>query len=153
MHMEISEIVVVSGGFDPMHKGHVRLMQEASRYGAVTVLLNSDEWLVRKKGKSFMKFDDRREILAAMRWVCTAKVVDDSDGSVCRGLEEIRKEHPQATIYFANGGDRFQDNIPEVETCKKNNIKMLFNVGGTKVASSSELIKSVGGKFFDKKLK
>ena len=148
----ISEIVIVSGGFDPMHKGHVRMILAASIHGAVFILLNSDEWLVKKKGKSFMKLDDRMEILAAMRGVCTVQEVDDSDGSVCKGLEAIRKDHPESKITFANGGDRFADNIPEVATCTKNNIKMLFNVGGNKVASSSELIKDVGGKFFDPKL-
>lgn len=149
----ISEIVIVSGGFDPMHKGHVRMILSASNHGAVFILLNSDEWLVKKKGKSFMRFDDRREILAAMRGVCTVQIVDDSDGSVCKGLEQIRKENPTATITFANGGDRFSNNIPEVETCEKNNIKMLFNIGGDKVASSSELIKNAGGTYFDPKLK
>ncbi len=153
MVIEIPEIVIVSGGFDPMHKGHVRLMQRACSYGALYVLLNSDEWLVKKKGKAFMKFDDRMEILAAMRWVCTVKEVDDSDGSVCKGLEEIRKDNPDVSITFANGGDRLADNIPEVETCKKNNIKMVFNVGGNKIESSSELIKRIGGTYFNRKLK
>lgn len=149
----LTDIIIVSGGFDPMHKGHIRLILSASVRGAVFILLNSDEWLVKKKGKSFMKFDDRREILAAMRGVCTVREVDDSDGSVCKGLEKIRKEHPEAKITFANGGDRFANNIPEVATCEENNIEILFNVGGNKVASSSELIKDVGGKFFDPKLK
>ena len=98
--------IAVSGGFDPIHKGHVQMIREAAEYGNVIVFLNSDDWLVRKKGYKF----------------------------VC---EAIRRHEP---TYFANGGDRYDTNTPEMETCKDLGIQMLWNVGGGKIQSSSTLV-------------
>lgn len=127
-------IVAISGGFDPIHNGHVRLIKEASKHGAVLVILNSDEWLKRKKGYSFMAWDQRAEILMGMKGIYAVIQADDEDGTVCKTLEGIQVD------YFANGGDRANENTPELETCVKLGIKPLFNIGGAKVASSSELV-------------
>lgn len=127
--------VCVSGGFDPIHVGHIRYIKEASKYGDVIVILNSDDWLIRKKGKTFYKqWSDRYEILSAISGVYAVASVDDADGSVCEALERIKPD------IFCNGGDRFSDNIPEKNLCEKMGIDMKFNVGGGKIDSSSELI-------------
>lgn len=134
-------VVMVSGGFDPIHIGHVRYMQEAKKLGGIlVVVINNDNWLRKKKGKEFMAEIDRKEIIEAL--ACVDKVIISShlpntkDMSVC---EEIKKVKPHL---FANGGDRFADDIPEFKLCNEMGIKMIFNVGrGGKVRSSSDLLK------------
>lgn len=126
-------LIAVSGGFDPIHRGHIRLIQAAATYGHVCVILNSDAWLERKKGYVFMDWEHRAEILRAIKGVVDVVPVNDSDGTVCEVLERIK---PDA---FANGGDRKSDNTPELEVCKRLRIEALFNVGGEKINSSSEL--------------
>ena len=128
--------ICVSGGFDPIHVGHVRLIQAASKHGDVFVILNSDEWLMRKKGYMFMTFDERKEIIQSMSAVHDVLEVNDDDGSVCEALERVRPH------FFGNGGDRLSDNVPEVALCKELGIKMIFNLGGEKVQSSSDLVQS-----------
>lgn len=128
-------LVMVSGGFDPIHKGHIRYIEEASHYGDVIVALNSDEWLKRKKGFVYMSFEDRKEILQSNKNVHMVTEVDDSDGSVCKAISQYVPD------IFANGGDRFEDNIPEKKLCQDLDINMIFNVGGDKVESSSEIVK------------
>jgi len=131
------DTVAVSGGMDPVHKGHVRMIQEAAKFGDVIVILNSDEWLMRKKGYIFMSWEERAEILSAIKGVKKVVPVDDSDGSVC---EALRRENP---TYFANGGDRTNKNTPEMEVCAELEISMLWGVGGEKIQSSSELVANV----------
>ena len=128
--------VMVSGGFDPLHVGHVRLMKSASQHGSVFVILNSDEWLMRKKGYMFMTFDERQEIISSMGAVHDVLSVDDNDGTVCEALERIRPS------YFGNGGDRLSENVPEVDLCKQLGIETIWNLGGEKVQSSSDLVRS-----------
>lgn len=130
-------IVCVSGGFDPLHKGHVRLIKEASKFGEVFIILNSDEWLKRKKDYHVMSWDDRAEILMAIKGVKAVVAVDDADGTVCKALEQIKPN------FFANGGDRKENNTPEVQTCAQNNIQMLWGIGGEKIASSQEIINAI----------
>jgi D-beta-D-heptose 7-phosphate kinase/D-beta-D-heptose 1-phosphate adenosyltransferase len=127
-------IVAVSGGFDPIHKGHIRMILGAANYGNVIVILNSDEWLIRKKGYAFMPFEERAEIVRAIKGVFDVVAVDDSDGTVCEALEILRPD------WFANGGDRKSDNVPEVKLCNELGIALAWNVGGGKVQSSSELV-------------
>ena len=91
---------MVSGGFDPIHVGHIRMIIEASQFGDVIVVANSDEWLFRKKGYTFMGFHERREILMSIKGVIDVVSVDDEDGTVCSAL---RMHKP---TFFANGGDR-----------------------------------------------
>ena len=126
--------VAVSGGFDPIHKGHVQMIQEAAKYGQVIVILNSDEWLIRKKGYNFMPFEERAYIAGSIKGVTLVTSVDDSDNTVCKALERLRPD------YFANGGDRKLTNTPEMDLCKELGIGLLWNVGGGKIQSSSELV-------------
>ncbi|MCX6754512.1 MAG: adenylyltransferase/cytidyltransferase family protein [Candidatus Nomurabacteria bacterium] len=145
------KIVMISGGFDPIHIGHVRYMQESKKLGDIlVVVINNDNWIHLKKGSEFMPEKERREIIEALS--CVDKVVisghskNTKDMSVC---EEIKKIKPNI---FANGGDRFADNIPEFQLCNKLGIEMVFNVGkGGKVRSSSELIKNYSQKIKTKK--
>ena len=135
-------IIVMSGGFDPVHKGHLRMFREASWLGhQVIVGLNSDEWLTRKKGKPFMGFGERKEILEAFRYINQVIPFDDSDGTACDLIEKVNDMYDtDQKIYFANGGDRGKDNVPEVDTCKDLGVIMLWGVGGGKIQSSSWLI-------------
>lgn len=126
--------VAVSGGFDCVHSGHIRMIQEASQFGEVIIVLNSDAWLMRKKGYVFMSWDERKEILEAIKGVKKVVQVDDSDGTVC---EALLRHKPN---YFANGGDRSDKNTPELTVCKDNNITMVWGIGGEKIQSSSELV-------------
>ena len=128
------KIIAISGGFDPVHKGHVQMIEEASKVGPVMVILNSDEWLVRKKGYVFMPWDERAYILGNIKGVHIVAQVDDSDGTVC---EALRRMKPDA---FANGGDRKETNTPEMEVCDYLDIELLWNVGGEKTQSSSTLV-------------
>lgn len=137
-------IVMVSGGFDPIHIGHIRYIQEAKALGDyLVVVLNNDNWLRIKKGKEFMGELERKEILEAIwgvdRVVISNHLKDSEDMSVC---EEIKKIKPHI---FANGGDRKPswNPVPEVSLCKNLGIKMVYNVGrGGKIRSSSELVKN-----------
>lgn len=133
-------IVAVSGGFDCLHIGHVRLFQEAKKLGdKLIIILNNDNWLIAKKGGVFMPERERKEILEALS--CVDEVIltkypkNPKDMSVCRELLQLRPH------IFANGGDRYKHNIPEVETCNTIGCKMVFNVGrGGKIQSSSWLL-------------
>jgi len=130
-----SPTVMVSGGFDPVHVGHIRMIREAAKYGDVIIIANSDEWLFRKKGFNFMDFESRREILDSIKGVILVDSVDDSDGTVC---EAIKRHKP---TYFANGGDRGKSNTPEQNVCENLGVELLWGVGGEeKVAASSELV-------------
>tara|TARA_R110000824_G_scaffold143061_4_gene310480 strand:+ start:1781 stop:2215 length:435 start_codon:yes stop_codon:yes gene_type:complete len=130
--------VMVSGGFDPIHVGHVRMIREASRHGYVIVVANSDDWLFRKKGYNFMGFNERKEILMAIKGVIEVLPVDDKDGTVCSALRHLKP------TYFANGGDRTSTNTPEKAVCEELGIEMLWNMGGQKIQSSSELVEAAG---------
>lgn len=130
--------VMVSGGFDPVHIGHIRMILEASKWGDVIVVANSDDWLYRKKGFVFMDFEQRAEILASIKGVIKVSGVDDHDGTVC---EAIIRHKPD---YFANGGDRKKHNTPEQAVCDELGVEMLWGVGGNdKANSSSDLVERV----------
>ncbi len=135
-------VVAVSGGFDPLHIGHVRLFQEAKKLGDKLVLiLNNDNWLKRKKGCVFMPQNERKELLEALtcvdRVLITSHPQNPKDMSVCKELLRLRPD------IFANGGDRRKDNIPEVVTCEMIGCKTVFNIGkGGKIQSSSWLLEN-----------
>lgn len=139
------KVVAVSGGFDPLHIGHIRMFEEAKKYGdKLVVILNNDNWLRDKRGyESFMPQEERKEILEAIHCIDEVVFTDHAPGeyfkdrSICRQLQKI-KPH-----VFANGGDRHPDGdpVPEVDLCNELGIKLLYNVGhGGKVQSSSWLI-------------
>ena len=134
---EAKKRIMVSGGFDPIHKGHVRMIQEAAKKGEVLVIVNSDEWLMRKKGFVFMPFEERVEIIQSIKGVHDTSVIgtDDSDNTVCEALRRFKPD------FFANGGDRTNTNTPEMAVCDELGIEMLWEVGGEKVQSSSALAK------------
>ena len=133
-------VVAVSGGFDPLHVGHVRMFREAKALGdSLVVILNNDNWLRKKKGAVFMPEDQRREVIEALqdvdRVIVTAHLEDTEDMSVSKELQEL-KPH-----IFVNGGDRKHGNIPEVAICNELGCEMVFNTGhGGKVQSSSWLL-------------
>lgn len=144
-------VVAVSGGFDPLHVGHVRLFQKARKLGdRLVVILNNDNWLKDKKGFSFMPEKERVELLKSFPFVDKVVVTDHKPGeyvvdrSVCRTLKKVRPH------IFANGGDRKPDGdpVPEVMLCKELGIKVVYNVGhGGKVQSSSWMIKDAARAF------
>lgn len=136
----LDPIVVVSGGFDPTHEGHTALFNEAAKHGKVHVLLNSDDWLARKKGAALLPWATRRELLINIRAVHRVHPVEDKDDTVCQGLIDLRKKYPHTKILFANGGDRKEGNTPEVAVCMPHKIDVLWNIGGEKKNSSSDLL-------------
>lgn len=131
------EYIAISGGFDPVTIGHTRYISDASAIGRVIVLLNSDAWLIKKKGKAFMPFAQRKEILENIRGVHLVLPADDRDGTVSESLKTLKN----LIVYFGKGGDRTKENTPEIKVCEQYNICMIFGLGGGKVASSSDFIK------------
>jgi D-beta-D-heptose 7-phosphate kinase/D-beta-D-heptose 1-phosphate adenosyltransferase len=132
------KIVIVTGGFDPVHSGHIRYLNAAKALGDVLwVGINSDAWLERKKGRAFMPFDERETILHNIKSVDAVMRFDDSDGSACALLESVKKNWPYAEIIFANGGDRTDQNIPEMSVT---GVNFAFGVGGFEKNNSSSWI-------------
>ena len=134
------KVVAVSGGFDPVHVGNVQMFKAARRLGdTLVVIMNNDNWLKYKRGYVFMPENERKEIIEELecvdRVILTTHSPDTDDISICETLKELKPD------IFANGGDRKADNIPEYKLCKELGIEMVFNVGGDKVQSSSELLK------------
>ncbi len=140
-----NNIVCISGGFDPLTTGHVSLINKAASFGDLIVIINSDEWLIRKKGYCFMPLEQRMHILWSLKNVTEVVLVDDSDGTVCKALRRIDPH------YFANGGDRTSANPAEDAVCKELGIEQLFGIGGGKTASSSELVKAAAEKIYANK--
>ena len=134
-------IVVITGGFDPLHSGHISYINAARKLGNTLVIgVNSDEWLVRKKGRSFMPFEDRISIIQSLQGVDYAIPFNDKDNSAKDAILWARKVFPKDKIIFANGGDRTNKNTPEMAVCDELGITMLWEVGGGKIQSSSEMV-------------
>jgi D-beta-D-heptose 7-phosphate kinase/D-beta-D-heptose 1-phosphate adenosyltransferase len=134
MSDEKRKTIMVSGGFDPVHVGHIRMIREAAEYGDVIVVANSDNWLHRKKGFVFMEFGKRSEILSSIKGVILVDSVDDTDGTVC---EAIRRHQP---YYFANGGDRGKSNTTEQDVCEEIGVELLWGIGGDYKADASSTL-------------
>lgn len=136
--------VLVSGGFDPVHSGHIQMIREAANHGDVVVLLNSDEWLTRKKGKPFMKFEERFEVMLSIKNVFTVVGMDDSNGTACDGIKKARQMFTGEKMFFANGGDRKFNTTPshEQSLCKDLGIECLWGIGGDYKKNSSSTILS-----------
>jgi D-beta-D-heptose 7-phosphate kinase/D-beta-D-heptose 1-phosphate adenosyltransferase len=133
------KIVVVSGGFDPLHSGHIAMFKSAKELGdRLLVAVNSDAWLVRKKGRAFMPLHERTGIITNLS--CVDEIVmgyDDSDGSSTDALRRVKEKYPMDEIIFANGGDRNMFNIPEMAV---EGVTFNFGVGGGHKANSSSWI-------------
>ena len=146
-----SNIIILSGGFDPVHIGHVRMFKASQELdpettNTVVVGLNSDEWLTRKKGKPFMPFVERKEILQALTYVDWVYAFNDDDDTACDLIRKVTQLYAQfdetsPNIYFGNGGDRTTDTTPEIKYCEERGVEMLWGLGGGKIQSSSDLIK------------
>tara|TARA_Y100000385_G_scaffold20276_1_gene20039 strand:+ start:121 stop:888 length:768 start_codon:yes stop_codon:yes gene_type:complete len=144
------KLIVVSGGFDPIHSGHIAYFKSAKAHGdKLIVALNSDAWLEKKKGKFFMPFDERKAIVESIKFVDEViSFEDDAKGSCINALETVKKTHPNCEIYFANGGDRDKRNIPEMSvSC----INFLFSVGGDDKKNSSSWILNKWQYYFEER--
>jgi cytidyltransferase-like protein len=131
-------IVVVTGGFDPLHSGHIAYFKAARTLGDQLIVgINSDAWLVRKKGQAFMPWHERMCIVNNLSMVDQVCEFDDSNGSACALLEQIKQQYPDAQIVFANGGDRTAENIPEMSV---SGVDFAFGVGGEDKKNSSSWI-------------
>ena len=133
-------VVIVSGGFDPIHSGHIEHFKEAKKLGDILIVgLNSDEWLTRKKGKPFMPIEERMAVIQELRMVDSAVAFNDDNNS---SIDLINKALVLFDdVLFANGGDRTQDNIPEIDAFDKDpRVQFAFGVGGTHKQNSSSWI-------------
>lgn len=133
-------IVLVTGGFDPLHSGHIAYFQAARALGdRLIVGINSDAWLERKKGRAFMPIRERGTIVSNIVGVDQVVLFDDADGSACDAIRQVREQYPESRIIFANGGDRTPDNIPEM-SISDSNLEFQFGVGGEFKKNSSSWI-------------
>jgi len=131
----LKKVVATSGGFDPIHIGHLRCFQEARKLGDyLIVILNDDNWLKRKKGRIFMTANERSEIIKGFGCVDDVLILQSERDDVIDALELLKPN------VFAKGGDRTAENTPEKEFCEKNGIEIIYGIGGEKIRSSSELL-------------
>jgi D-beta-D-heptose 7-phosphate kinase/D-beta-D-heptose 1-phosphate adenosyltransferase len=139
--MSPKSVVIVTGGFDPVHRGHLAYLEAAYRMGDYVIVgLNSDAWLQRKKGKQFLDFEDREAVLNALWMVDEVLEFDDSDGSAVKLIESMLETFDEAKILFCNGGDRTKENIPEMRI-HDDRLEFVFGVGGVdKLNSSSDIL-------------
>ena len=132
------KIVLVTGGFDPLHSGHIEYFKAAKQLGNLLIVgINSDAWLARKKGRAFMPVAERKAIIENLYQVHKVIEFDDSDGSAIDAIRQVKEMFPRDTVVFANGGDRTKDNIPEMIF---EDVEFVFGVGGTNKANSSSWI-------------
>jgi len=136
------KIVVVSGGFDPIHSGHLAYFREAKELGMYLIVgVNSDEWLMRKKGYVFMPIEEREEIIKSIKYVNGVNRFNDDDDSAIDLLHKVKYWYPSDEIIFANGGDRNKSNCRELSV---EGVKFVYGVGGKdKLNSSSEIVEKV----------
>ena len=135
--------VLVTGGFDPIHSGHIQYFKEARKLGNKLIVgVNSDEWLTRKKGKPFMPFDERCSIIKELACVDQVIGFNDNDDSACHAIYQTLNAHgPDTKLIFANGGDRTNTNTPEYKTYgAMPYVNFVFGVGGNKANSSSWIL-------------
>ena len=133
-------VVLVTGGFDPIHSGHIEYFKAARALGdRLIVGLNSDSWLKRKKGRAFMPITERSSIVQDLKPVDGVVLFDDNDGSAIEAIKNVRDLFPTAKIIFANGGDRTAGNIPEM-SFRDDNLIFKFGVGGENKLNSSSWI-------------
>lgn len=134
----MKKIILVTGGFDPVHSGHIAYFKAARELGdRLIVGVNSDAWLTRKKGQPFMPWEERATIVAAMHDVDRVINFNDDDNSACDAIRKVKELFPGHKIIFANGGDRTQDNIPEMVF---DDVEFVFGIGGENKKNSSSWI-------------
>ena len=134
------KIVLVTGGFDPIHSGHIAYFKSAKQLGDKLIVgLNSDDWLKRKKGHEFMPTNERVQIVENLKMVDGIILFNDDDGSAKEAIKNVRQLYPDDTIIFANGGDRTSSNIPEMDIIDAN-LEFVFGVGGEDKKNSSSWI-------------
>ena len=139
------KVVITSGYFNPLHIGHINLIREAKNLGDfLVVIVNNDEQVVLKGSVPFMNQEERVAIVKALRYADEVVLAVDKDKTVAESLKMIASSH-RGDIFFAKGGDRNADNIPENEknVCQEFGIKIINGVGGDKIQSSSKLISNV----------
>jgi cytidyltransferase-like protein len=137
----LNRVVLTTGGFDPLHSGHIAYFEQAKKLGDILVVgVNSDEWLARKKGQPFMNVNERIAIVKALEVVDSVIVFDDSDGSAKGAIRYCLEAYAESNIIFANGGDRTKANIPEMDI-QSDRLSFVFGVGGEhKMNSSSKIL-------------
>jgi len=132
------KIVLVTGGFDPLHSGHIEYFRAARALGDMLIVgVNSDAWLERKKGRAFMPLAERRAIVGSLRDVTATFNFDDDDGTAIAAINQVKQGYPNDTVIFANGGDRTANNIPEMSV---KGVEFVFGVGGENKMNSSSWI-------------
>jgi cytidyltransferase-like protein len=139
----MKKVVLVTGGFDPLHSGHIEYFKTARRLGnRLVVGLNSDVWLTRKKGRPFMSWDERAAIIKNLKMVDEVISFNDDDGTACHAIYQMLSKHGEHdTVVFANGGDRNPTNIPEVIKYSDHpRVEFAWEVGGTDKKNSSSWI-------------
>lgn len=135
----INKVVLVTGGFDPLHKGHINYINSARSLGDMLIVgVNSDAWLTRKKGRPFMPSTDRIPIIQNLKAVDHCFLFDDNDDSAIEAINNAKFLYPNSLIIVANGGDRTAGNIPELNHFKNDpTVEFRFGVGGTEKQNSS----------------
>lgn len=135
--------VIASGYFDPIHVGHIEYFQKAKELGdKLIVIVNNSRQAKKKKGSEFMPFQERMEIVRAIKYVDRVVGSVDSDRTVCKSIEKVVKSFSTKPekIIFAKGGDRTAGEIPEAKICRKLGVEIVDRLG-EKIQSSSDLIK------------
>jgi cytidyltransferase-like protein len=134
----VNRVVLVTGGFDPLHSGHIEYFRAAKRLGDVLVVgVNSDSWLQRKKGREFMPSHERVQIIENLKMVDHCILFNDTEDHAIEAIHNVRTMYPNSQIVFANGGDRTAENIPEMS---ESDVEFVFGVGGTDKKNSSSWI-------------
>jgi len=132
------KIVLVTGGFDPIHSGHIEYLKSAKKLGDILIVgVNSDDWLTRKKGRPFMPITERVTLIENLKMVNHVILFNDTDNTAIEAIKNVKALYPHDTVVFANGGDRTKENIPEMVV---ENVEFVFGVGGENKANSSSWI-------------
>ncbi len=141
------KIVILSGFFNPLHGGHLDMIEEGAKMGdKLVVIVNNDAQQLLKKGKIILDEKNRLRLISALRYVDDAVLSIDQDPPVIETIRVLAKEHPNDELIFANGGDRSApENVPETGVCEEFGIQMVYGVGGTRKADSSTRINQATG--------